>query len=489
MSGPQAKIYAGERLRRLRTGRRLTQARLAGLLELSPSYLNQIERDQRPLPREVLDRICALLEVAPGYFAESDELRRLGDLREALADPLPGAGPAVEPAEAHAALRAAPAVAARFLALHRAYRALEEEHRALRARLADAQPADEGVADPASRLPYDEVQDWVQSHHNYFPALDEAAEQLFEAGGFTPQTLRLDLERHLAARHSVVVAETLRDGPDSGVLWRLDRAAGRLLLAEEMAPESRLFYLAHVVGLLEQGETIDRMAAGAPFSGPDARALARVGLANSYAGALMLPYRRFRAAARELRHDVERLQRRFGASFEQVCHRLSTLQRPGEEGVPFYFLKMDVAGNVSKRSSASRFHFALFGGACPLWNIHQAFAQPGRVLVQLARTPDGVTYLCMARTVGGGGGYLSPPREGAVGLGCEIAHADQLVYAAGLALDDRQAPVPIGPGCRACERAECRHRAMPPVGHRLDVGTAERGLLPYRIARGRQARG
>ncbi|KAA2213989.1 helix-turn-helix domain-containing protein [Teichococcus oryzae] len=471
------KIYAGERLRRLRMARGMTQARLAVMLRLSPSYLNQIERDQRPLPREVLNRLCALLDVAPDYFAESDELRRLGDLREALANPVPGAEP-VELAEAHAALRAAPGVAARFLALHRAYRALEEEHRALRARLAD-----DGPAGPASRLPYDEVQDWVQSCLNHFPALDEAAERLFESGGFSAQTLRTDLERHLQVRHGIAVAETLREGPDSGVLWRLDRAAGRLLLAEEVAPESRLFYMAHVVGLLEQEGAIDRMVAGAPLSGADARALARVGLANYYAGALMLPYRRFRAAARELRHDVERMQRRFGASFEQVCHRLSTLQRPGEEGVPFYFLKVDVAGNVSKRSSATRFHFALFGGACPLWNVHQAFAQPGRILVQLARTPDGSTYLCMARMVGGGGGYLSLPREGAVGLGCDIAHAGELVYATGLALDDRQAPVPIGPGCRACERADCRHRAMPPAGHRLDVGTAERGLLPYRIAR------
>jgi predicted transcriptional regulator/transcriptional regulator with XRE-family HTH domain len=478
MTRQDAKIFAGERLRRLRTGRGMTQVALATLLRLSPSYLNQIERDQRPLPREVMNRLCEALEVRPGYFAETDELRRVGDLREALADPLFGTAPP-DLAEVHAAVRAAPEVAARLLAMHRAYRALEEEHRALHARLVDGAAA----MGPASRLPYDEVQDWVQAQRNHFPALDEAAERLFETSGFSSQTLSADLRNHLSERHGISVAEASGGELETGVLWRLDRDTRRLLLAEEMAAESRLFYLAHVVGLLGQGETIDHIVAGAPLSGPDARALARVGLANYYAGALMLPYGRFHAAARELRHDVERMQRRFSASFEQVCHRLSTLQRPGQEGVPFYFLKVDVAGNVSKRSSATRFHFALFGGACPLWNVHQAFAQPGRILTQLARTPDGVTHLCIARTVGSGGSFLNQPREGAVGLGCEIAHADQLVYSAGIALADRQLPVPIGPGCRACERGDCRHRAMPPVGHQLDVGTAERGLLPYRIVR------
>jgi predicted transcriptional regulator/transcriptional regulator with XRE-family HTH domain len=474
---PEAKIFVGERLRRLRAEHGLTQAALAVRLRLSPSYVNQIERDQRPMPPDVLTRLCEALEVGPGYFADAGYLRQVGELREALADPALGAGP-VGLAELQAAVRAAPEVASRVLALHRAYRALEEEHRALRARVTDA-----AVTGPASRLPYDEVQDWVQARRNHFPALDEAAEALFEGAGFSSATLRDDVQRHLRARHGITVADADSHALEAGVLWRLDRATGRLLLSAEMAGESRTFCLAHVVGLLEQGEVIEGIVAGAPLSGPDARALARVGLANYYAGALMLPYGRFHAAARAVRHDLERMQRRFGASFEQVCHRLSTLQRPGLEGVPFYFLKVDVAGNVSKRSSATRFRFALFGGACPLWNVHQAFAQPGRILAQRARTPDGVTYLCIARTVGGGGDFLNPAREGAVGLGCDVAHAGQLVYAAGLALANRDLPVPIGPGCRACERVECRHRAMPPVGHRLDVGTAERGLLPYRIIR------
>jgi predicted transcriptional regulator len=186
--------------------------------------------------------------------------------------------------------------------------------------------------------------------------------------------------------------------------------------------------------------------------------------------------------AQAARYDIERLQSRFGVTFEQICHRLSTLQRPRASGIPFWFLKTDIAGNVLKRSSATRFQFARFGGACPLWNVYHAFAQPARVSVQLARTPDGVTYLSIARTVGpGGNSFLSRPRAVAIGLGCEIDYARQTVYSIGLNLDDPDAADPIGPGCRTCERGDCRHRAVPPLGRSLDVGNAERGVLPYRI--------
>jgi predicted transcriptional regulator len=196
----------------------------------------------------------------------------------------------------------------------------------------------------------------------------------------------------------------------------------------------------------------------------------------------MLPYRRFHEAARQMRYDIQRLQRAFGASFEQVCHRLSTMQRPGLPGIPFYFAKTDIAGNILKRSSATRFQFAQFGGPCPLWNVYRAFARPGEILVQLASTPDNVTYLNIARTVGrGGGSYLARPRAVAVVLGCETVYAAQTVYAEGLNLAAPQAVDPIGPGCRACARTQCRHRSVPPVGAGLDMGTAERGVVPYQV--------
>lgn len=474
----QTKIFAGDRLRQLRERHALKQAALAGALGISASYLSQIESDERPITPPLLARLADLLGVQSGYFADAEDQRLAGDLREATGDPMLGAG-AVSLGEARAAVRAAPEVTQRFLALYRAYLALEEEAERLR-----GQAVSSPEPDPSSRFPYDEVRDWVQSHRNHFEPLDRAAEALSSERGFGRLSLAEDLPRYLREHHRIEV-ESVETLPE-GMIWRFDRRTRRLLLVEGAPPESRTFWMAHLVGLLEQRAAIDRLVADAQLSSDEAAALARVGLANYFAGALVMPYGRFLDEAEAARYDIERLQARFGVSFEQVCHRLSTMQRRDRPGIPFYFLKSDIAGNVLKRSSATRFQFARFGGPCPLWNVHQAFALPGRILVQLARTPDGATYLCIARTVGpSGGSYRDRPRAVAVGLGCEIEFATRTVYAAGLDLHSPDAADPIGPGCRACDRVDCRHRALPPPGRPLDVGTAERGVIPYRImARG-----
>jgi predicted transcriptional regulator len=279
----------------------------------------------------------------------------------------------------------------------------------------------------------------VQSKRNHFDVLDRAAERLAAARNFSPENRGEDFVRYLRDAYRIKVEHG--PGPlDSGMIWRLDRNSRTLYLSEDAPTESRIFWIAHVIGLLEQGEAIERQVRQARLSNDEAAALARVALANYYAGAIVMPYEAFLHAARDARYDVERLQRRFGTSFEQVCHRLSTLQRRASPGIPFYFLKIDIAGNVLKRSSATRFQFARFGGPCPLWNVHQSFSQPGRILVQLAATPDGTTYLCIARTVGlSAGSYLSRPRAVAVGLGCEIAYAGQTVNSKGIDLEDLEA--------------------------------------------------
>ena len=187
--------------------------------------------------------------------------------------------------------------------------------------------------------------------------------------------------------------------------------------------------------------------------------------ASYFAGAVLMPYEPFLAAARELRYDVELLERRFGVSFEQVCHRLTTLRRPGSEGVPFHFLRIDIAGNISKSFSASGIRFARFSGACPRWNAHAAFLTPGLIRTQLSEMPDGRKYFCIARTIQKDtGGYRGQHAMQALGLGCEMGHAKELIYADGLRLD--QPPVPVGVTCRLCERTDCEQRAFPPLQQR-----------------------
>ena len=230
-------------------------------------------------------------------------------------------------------------------------------------------------------------------------------------------------------------------------------------------PGQRAFQLATQLAYLECGPTITALADEGNFTGPEPRSLARIGLASYFAGALVLPYGRFLAAAEALHYDIELLAQRFGVSFETVCHRLSTLQRPDARGVPFFFVRVDRAGNFSKRQSATDFHFSHSGGTCPLWNVYEAFAQPHKVLTQLARMPDGRTYLwiarCVTRTTGG---YGSAERTFAIGLGCDVRHASRLVYAKGLALADTDAATPIGAGCKVCDRQGCSQRAFPALG-------------------------
>lgn len=470
----QKKLFLGYKLRRLREQRGMTQAALAKTLELSPSYLNQMENNQRPLTLPVLLKVSAVFEVELTSFVEDEDSRLVADLREALADPL-FSGPALTNAELRNAVGSSPELARRVLSLHQAYQKLHERVQSLADSLTNREQGD-SFAGP--QFPYEEVRDYFHYCNNYVGPLDEAAERLWETEKIHSGALLNELAAYLKRRHDVRV-KIVAD--DSAVAMRsYDETTGTLRLSALLNGPSRAFHMAHQIALLGFGDVIERLVGEAKFSSEDAVSICRVGLANYFAGALILPYRAFAAQARALRHDVEQLQSRFGASFEQVCHRLSTLQRPGARGIPFYFVRVDMAGNITKRHSATRFHFARFGGACPLWNVHEAFAQPGKILVQFARMPDRTTYIGIARTVTKrGGAYLRPSRQFAVGLGCEATHASQIVYAAGIDTANETAAVPIGVNCRICERTDCQQRAFPPIGSELTVDEHHRSFVPY----------
>jgi predicted transcriptional regulator len=267
---------------------------------------------------------------------------------------------------------------------------------------------------------------------------------------------------------------------DRAALRRFDPGARTLTLSETLAPRSRNFQLAHQLGLLSRSEVLTRLADAQGVSGDETRRLLRVALASYFAGAALMPYGPFLAAARADRYDVELIGHRFQTSFEQVCHRLTCLRRPGSEGVPFHFIRIDIAGNISKRFSASGIRFARFAGACPRWNVHSAFLTPGMIRTQLSRMPDGTSYFCFARTVSkGGGGYHAPHTVQAIGMGCEVRHARELVYADGIDLENLDAAVPIGVTCRLCERMDCEQRAFPPLQYPLHVDENVRGVSFY----------
>ncbi|MCB2110222.1 MAG: DUF2083 domain-containing protein [Defluviimonas sp.] len=459
------KLYAGVKLRETRNRLGITQKAFAAKLGVSLPYLNQMENNHRPVSAAVVLALASEFGLDVTELSAGDAERIVSDMRETLADPV-FAENAPPVADLRLAASNAPMLARAFLELHRAYRQTHERLASIEELLGR-----EGGTTTAS--PWEEVRDFFHYCDNYIDAVDRTAERFAGTDG-GPSDLEARARQHLA-RHGIELRFA-----DTAMLRALD---GRVLtLSTRSAGPTQRFQLLHQIALLTQGELLDATLDLARFQSEAARAIARIGLANYFAGAALLPYRAFLEAARETRHDLERLADRFGASIEQVAHRLSTLQRPGLKGVPFFFVRVDQAGTITKRHSATRLQFARFGGACPLWNVHQAFETPGRFLRQLAETPDGMRYLCLARDVSkSGGSFAAPVRRYAIGLGCEVSHAAQLVYADGLDLSAARAFEPIGISCRICERRHCHQRSVPPLERNLRVDPDRRGVLPYEI--------
>lgn len=467
------KMFMGVRLRRLRAERGMTQIALAHTLGLSPSYLNQLEQNQRPLTVAVLLKINRTLGVDIQEFSEDEEARLVAGLQEALAD----APEAITLPELKEVATQMPALGRALIALHRRGLEASERLELLAQRLGD----DRCDMTPPRAMPFEVVRDFFFAHQNHFDTLDRAAEALADEARATGGALAEWLIRRLKDGHGVRVLFT-EDAIESK--RRFDPASLSLHLSCALESSQLAFQLATQLALLEAASLIEALIDAPPFADdPASRKLARIGLANYYAGALLLPYGKFLQAAEALRYDIDLLGRRFGVGFETVCHRLSTLQRLGAPGVPFFFVRVDRAGNISKRQSATHFHFSRTGGTCPLWNVYEAFGQPERILPQLARMPDGRTYLWIARTVcAGRRGYGSPHKIFSIGLGCDIRHAPRLVYAKGLDLNDADAPTPIGMGCKVCERESCPQRAFPFVGRPLHVDENQSRFAPYDFA-------
>lgn len=450
----------------------MTQAALAKSLDLSPSYLNQLERDQRPLTIPVLLKLNSTFDLDVQFFAADSDARLVSDLHEVLVDAAGGHTAPLTEVEELATRQ--PEVARIVVAMHRRLRAATDQLDLLSARVSAPAGA------PGVPMPYEDVRDFFYDHHNHIPQLDVAAEQLFENSGLTIGSLDRQLARIAEERAGVTVL-VRGDGADPTVPKRhYDTETRTLTLARRLRPGQRAFQIATTLGLLLYGAELDAVLAESPSLSGESRTLARIGLANYFAGALVLPYSRFLRSAEELRYDIDLLGLRFEVGFETVCHRLSTLQRQGQRGVPFFFVRTDRAGNISKRQSATAFHFSRVGGSCPLWVVHEAFSHPGRILTQVAEMPDGRRYLWIARTAAiAPHGFGTAAKNFAVGLGCDIEYADRLVYSAGLQLDDPAASVPIGAGCKVCERPACPQRAFPHIGSPLAVAEHTSTDLPY----------
>lgn len=466
------KLFLGPRLRRLRRELDLTQAAMAASLGVSASYLNLIERNQRPVTAQVLLRLADAFDLDLRNLATQDQAIGASGLAEVFTDPL-FTDLGISRHEINEVVNNAPAVGD---AIVRLYQAFADKRRTAQLSAAD------GVAGLGSGTPSDWVRDYIQAHNNYFPELEAAAEDTsaqFVPGG---SDLLSALTHRLSDTHRVKV-QVMPSHVLVGMVRRFDPHRRRLLLSDLLDGPSRLFAVAYHIALLEHGDLISGLVERAGASDKASATLLKVTFANYLAAAILMPYEAFHSAVEQARYDIDRACARFGVSFEQACHRLTTLAKPGARGVPFFMLRVDAAGNISKRFAGADFPFSRFGGACPRWNIHAAFRTPGKVLTQVVETPDNRRFFTIARTVQRAARTWEDEADLSIGLGCDLKYAGQLVYSRGLDLA-APAATPIGPVCSLCERQACPQRAAQPLTRTLLVDELSKDFSAYPFAPG-----
>jgi predicted transcriptional regulator len=449
-------------------------------LGISPSYLNLIERNQRPLTVQLILRLASVYQVEPEEL-QGEARGSIAALREVFADPLlagelPGDQELIEVTEA------APNAAAAMIKLFRAYREQAD-------RLSDLNEmlAREGRATALSgaRLPIDEVREAFERRPNHFAAIEQEAEA-FAAVLDPGDDLLGALKGWLRREHGIVV-KVLPVATMPNWRRRYDRHSQRLFLSERLSPFDQLREVAMEACLMRMTVAVAAEIKALKLSADEARRLARFELGRYAAHALMMPYQAFHSAALRARYDLDVLRARFGVSFEQAANRLTMLQRPGASAVPFFMLEVDNAGNRFRRAGAQGFPHARFGGGCPKLPVHAAFAQPGQVFVEAVEMPDGAEFLCVARTLEGPqGSFNERPRRTALLLGCDIGFRDETVYGAALPAPATGkagpagfGPTPVGPACRLCERIGCLARAEPPVTRPLGLDEMVTGLSAF----------
>ncbi|MDK1488563.1 helix-turn-helix domain-containing protein [Sinorhizobium sp. 7-81] len=462
------KIFAGPRVRRIRNGLQLTQTAMAEALGISPSYLNLIERNQRPLTVQLL------LKLASVYKVDLDELQGetgsgLAQLREVFADPLlagelPGDQELIEVTEA------APNASGGIVKLYRAYREQASRLKDL-ADLLAGQGHMAALSD--TRLPIDEVREAFEARPNHFARIEEAMEA-FHAALSPGDDLAGALKAWLKKEHGLVV-RTLPVHAMPNLRRRFDRHSMRLFISERLSPFDQAREIAMEVASIACHEPIDAELEQFRFATAEARRIGRFELARYAAHAVMMPYQAFLAAAQRAKYDIDVLRSRFQVSFEQAANRLTMLQRPGAAGIPFFLMEIDNAGHRLRRAGALGFPNARFGGACPKLNIHAAFAVPGQILVDRVEMPEGSEFLVVSRTLDGPqAGFQERVRRTALLIGCDVGFAEEVVYGA-----SRMPAVPVGAACRLCERQGCLARAEPPVTRPLGLDEMATGLSVF----------
>ncbi|MFK7945872.1 MAG: short-chain fatty acyl-CoA regulator family protein, partial [Paracoccaceae bacterium] len=448
---------------------RQTQAEMARRLGISATYVNLLENNQRSLSVQMLMAISDTYGVDWRDLVQDEGATQLAVLRHSLQDPLFGSSPP-DLQELRGAIDHAPRLVEHFLTLYRSHRTAME--RVMR----QERPGQEALT---ASTPETIIHDFFRGNLNHFDRLERAAEDLRSEAPCEPDDVYAVLKARLADKHGIAMRTGSVDEMGSA-LRDYDADAAIVHLSEALDHQNRVFQLAHMICLLELGHALDEITARSSITSERGLARCQAELANYFAAAYLMPYDTFHEAAESNRYDIDRLAARFGVSFEQVCHRLTTLQRDGARGVAFFFLRVDKAGNVTKRFNSTSFHLAEHGGACPVWNIHTAFRSPGVIIPQFVELPDNERFFTLSRTAERPVfSRDSQDRRLALAMGCSIEDASRVAYADAFNLEDRTLFSPIGINCSLCPRQACSQRAHQPVFMDLPIDTSRRGNTRY----------
>jgi len=532
-------IMLGTRLRRLRNDRGLTQVKLADQLGISASYLNLIEHNRRTLTVPLLLRLSQILEVDPQVFSPQQENLLSAEIAEVLQDPM-FEDLQLSDTDIGALAADTPELCQAVLKSFGAYRKAHDDLQMVSERLAqdpvisnagyrlrmlltsilsfseilhDTEDLSEnerqdfskivmdesenlseavtdmlglitgdGLMDVAGGLsPTEAVTDFMQANNNHFADLEDASAELRREAGLDSPAPHMRLAGFLLEKHGVSVETAAPDVHETAATV-YDSERRQLIVSRALPLPSLNFHLALFAGKLSFGPQFEKLVNVPELPNEAARKRGIAALANYFAGACVMPYDDMLAAAETSRYDIGQLRQQFSASYEQVCHRLTTLRSPTASGIPLHIIRVDVAGNISKRFSASGLRIPKYGSACPRWAVHHAFMTPGQLRTQLDRMPDGSRYFNIARTVSKPVlRYGQPQSHYAVCIGCEVSDARRMIFADGIDIDYVDTAVPVGVACRLCERLDCDQRAAPPppqatAAHRQRGGNISPGI-------------
>ena len=464
------KTFIGTQLRQLRREKSQTQAEMGRVLGVTAAYINLLEKNQRSLSVSILMALADNYNVDWRDVVMDKSANLLSDLRNAMQDPLFAARqPDLQ--EMRAAVDHAPSLVQNFLKLHQSHRtAMDNIMKFGNERM----PTELLTASPEAI-----IHDFFRDHFNYFDVLEQKAEELRQEAPSQPYEMQSMLQQRLFTRHGIIVetqpVETMKDS-----LRIFDAEAGNVKLSEALDYQNRTFQLAHILCFVESENILNDITSDSNFESQRAVARCHVELANYFAAALLMPYDAFHAMAEQSKYDIDRMASAFAVSFEQVCQRLTTLQRETKRGVPFFFLRVDKAGNVTKRFNATSFNIAEHGGSCPVWNLHTAFRTPGVILPQYVELTDGERFFTLARTTERPVFSMqTQDRRLAISLGCDIKHANKLIYSSAFPKPANDAFSKIGINCHLCLRHNCSQRAHDPLFTELNTDTTKRGETRY----------